>query len=234
VRRFYWRGRNYRLLMLTLGTVLLLFHEARAAAPCNDMPPSKLLIFDIKAADPQIVVLPAKALERQPRNDLVSRHALMQSEVRIVTWFEITHRMIPRDDGSVCDAPIMVRVGFGLDRRTVLLARRAAGNVCLRRVMLAHERAHIQALNEAVDDVIAQRTPDITSGVTALKQSAASDSDAAKLQWQAGLRAIVLEVRQELSDRLHKAVGDADQPSAKADFETACNGALRRLEGQQS
>ena len=221
MRRFYRRCRNYRLLLFALGAVLLLLHEARAAAPCSGMPPSKLLIFDIKAANPQIVVLPAEALERQPQNDLVSRHALMLSEARIVTWFEIAHRMIPRDDGSVCDAPIIVRVGFGFDRRAVLLARRAAGNACLRRAMLEHERAHIQALNEAVDDVIAERTPDITRGVTALKQSAASDSNAAKLQWQAGMRAIVLEIRQELFDRLHKAIAEADQPSAAAALETA-------------
>lgn len=234
MRRFYWRNRHYRLLILTLSAVLLLLHEARATAPCSGMPPSKLLIFDIKAASPQIVVLPAKALERQPQTDLVSRHTLMMSGARIVTWFEIAHRMIPRDDGSVCDAPIMVRVGFGLDRRAVLLARRVAGNACLRRAMLEHERTHIQALNEAVDDVIAQRTPDITRGVTALKQSAARNSDAAKLQWQAGLRAIVLEIRQELVGRLHKAIAETDQPSAAAALEAACNGELRRLEGQQS
>jgi hypothetical protein len=222
------------LLILVFCAALLLFHEARAAMPCSGMPPSKLLIFDIKAANPQIVVLPANALDRQPQTDLVSRHALMKSQVRIVTWFEIVHRVITRDDGSVCDAPIMVRVGFGLDRRAVLLARRAAGNACLRRAMLEHERAHIQALNKAVDDVIAQRTPDITRGVTALKQSEAPDDKAAKLQWQAGLRAIVLEVRQEMFERLHKAIAETDQPSAITTLEKACDGELRRLKGQQS
>ncbi len=71
MRRFYCHGCNYRLLILALGAVLLL-HEAHAAAPCSGLPPSKLLIFDIKAADPQILVLPTKALDRQPQSDLAS------------------------------------------------------------------------------------------------------------------------------------------------------------------
>jgi hypothetical protein len=232
VRRFYRRGCNYRLLILALGAVLLL-HEAQAAAPCTGMPPSKLLIFDIKPADPQIVVLPPEALDRQPPDDLASRHAFMLSDARIVTWFEITHRIIPRDDGSVCDAPVMVRVGFGLDRRIVLLARPAAKNACLRRAMLDHERAHIQALNEVVDDMIARRTADMKRGMVALKQSPAPDGNAATLQWQAGLRAIVMEVRQEMFERLRKAVAETDRPSAIAALQNACGGAVRRLEGQR-
>ncbi len=231
MRRFYGRRCTCQLLMLALGALLL--HKAHAAAPCADMPPSKLLIFDIKPPDPEIIVLPTEALDRQPQGDLASRHALMLSNARIVTWFEIAHRVIPRDDGSVCDAPLTVRVGFGLDRRAVLLARPAAENACLRCTMLDHERAHIQALNEMVDDLIARWTADITRGVTALKETPAPAGDTAKLQWQAGLRAIVMEVRQEMFERLRSALAETDHPSMIAALEDACGGEARKLEGHQ-
>jgi hypothetical protein len=227
-----WNRLSFPLLILAVGAALPL-QEARAAAPCAGLPPSKLQIFDITAPDVQVIMLPAEEIERYPQGDLASRHTFMLSQVRVVTWFEITHRIIPREDGLVCDAPAMVRVGFGFDRRTVLLARPAAKDVCVRQAMLDHEAAHIRALGKVVDDFIDRRTADITRDVTALKATPAPDAAIAKTRWETGLRALVAEARRKLLEDLRAAITKDDQPAALAALENACGGSLRKLEGGQ-
>ena len=233
MRTLFWRHRSFSLLVLVVGAVLLL-QEARAAAPCAGLPPSQLQMFDITAPDVQVITVPAEKIERYPQGDVASRHTPMLSQARVVTWFEIAHRIIPRDDGLVCNAPTMVHIAFGLDRRTVLLASPAAEDACIRQAMLDHEAAHIQALNKVVDDFIDRRTADIAPGVTALKATPAPHADTVKIQWEAGLRAIVLEMRLELLEALQIPITETDRPAALAALGDACGGAVRRLEGHQS
>jgi hypothetical protein len=224
--------RSFPLLVLAVGVVLLL-QEARAAAPCAGLPPSQLQIFDITARDAQVIALPAEAIERYPQGDLTSRHTLMLSVARIVISFDITHQVIPRSDGFVCDAPAVVRVGFGFDRRTVLLASPAAEDVCVRQAMLNHEATHIQALTKVVDDFIDWHTVDITRDVTALKATPAPNAGTVKIQWEAGLRAIVSEMRLDLLKALQTSIAETDRPAALVALGDACGGRLRKLEHHQ-
>ena len=109
-----------------------------AATACANVPPSTLNIYDIKMPTLEEVEVPAAALDRiDPGTALGSRHTLMFTTANAVTLFEIQHRLVPQVDGSVCDAPSLVRIGFGSGRRVAYLARVAAANSCVRQRMLA-------------------------------------------------------------------------------------------------
>ena len=221
------------LLVFLAVSVMLPLQEARAAAACAGMPPSQLQMFDITAREAQVITVPPAKIERYPQGDVASRHTLMLSQARVVTMIEITHRIIPRDDGLVCDAPTMVRIGLGFDRRTVLLGSPAAEDVCVRQIMLDHEAAHAQALTKVVDEFIDRRTADLEQGVTALKATPAPNADTVKRQWEAGVRVVVAAIRQELIEALQTSMAEADRPTALAALEKACGGAVQKLEGHQ-
>jgi hypothetical protein len=224
--------RSKLLLVMTVLGGALLFHEASAAVTCADMPSSQLQIFDIKAPVVHEIEVSKEELTARDRDedDLVSRHTLMLSLNHIATWFDIIHRMIPREGGLVCDAPHSVRMGFGVDQRVVLLARPAAADACVHQAMLAHEAVHAQALNEAVDRFIDQHTEEIRRGVIALKETPAPVEALAKARWEVGLRAMLMSLRPELFAELRAASARTDGSAALATLEDACGGKIRRLE----
>ena len=159
-------------------------------APICRLP--RFQVYDIKASAPEAVEVPAEELERAGQaEDLVSRHTLMLTSSDFVTWFDVTHRVVPRADGSVCDAPSLVRIGFGSSRRFAFLARAAAADVCVRQEMLEHEAAHSRALDEVVDRFIEQQQRTFEHGMATLKQTPAPSEEIAKERWETGLRAIV-------------------------------------------
>jgi hypothetical protein len=216
--------------LLTVGGAFL-FHSAGAATPCTDLPPSTLRIYDIKAAAPAAVEVPAEELDRNREAEgLASRHTLMLSTSDIVSWFEVTHRVMPREDGSFCDAPGLVRMGFGASRRLVFLARKAAEDACVRQKMLEHEAAHTRALDDVVDRFITQQQDNLQRGMTALKQTPAPSESLAKARWEEGLRAIVAAAQQQLITEIQSAIVSIDEPSAIAALEEACGGKIRQLE----
>ncbi len=175
--------------------------------------------------------MPAQELGRDGEiADLVSRHTMMLTASNIVTGFDITDRIVSRRDGSVCDAPSLVRIGFGSSRRFAFLARAAAGNVCVRQQMLDHEAAHNRALEAVVNHFIDRQRSSFQRGVTALKQTAAADAATAKARWIIGLRAMVIEAREQLLTELQAAIASIDAPAALTALEDACDGAIRRLE----
>jgi hypothetical protein len=223
--------RSKLLLVMTILGGAVLFHEASAAVTCADMPSSQLQIFDIKASAVHEIEVSKEELTARDRDeDLVSRHTLMLSLNHIVTWFDIMHRMIPREGGLVCDAPSFVRMGFGVDQRVVLLARPAAADACVHQAMLTHEAVHAQALSEAVDRFIDQHTKEIRRGVIALKETPAPVEALAKARWEVGLRTMMMSLRQELFAELRAASSRTDGSAAIATLEDACGGKIRRLE----
>jgi len=213
--------------MLVLGGALLC-HPAGAVAPCTDLPSSTLRIFDIKASASEAVEVPAEELDRNREAEgLASRHTLMLTLSDIASWFEVTHRVV---DGSVCDAPSLVRMGFGSSRRLAFLAHGAAEDACVRQKMLEHEAAHSRAFDEVVDRFIAEQRDNLQRGMAALKQTPSPSEAVAKARWEEGLRAIVAAARQQLLTEIRSAIVSIDAPSAIAVLEDACGGKIRQLE----
>jgi len=219
------------LFLIVLGAGgCLPFQGAGAVTLCTDLPPSILQVFDLKASAVEELRVPAQELDRNQTADLASRHTMMLTVSNIVTWFDITHRILPRKDRSVCDAPSLVRMGFGSSRRFAFLARSAAEDACVRQQMLEHEAAHTRALEKAIDQFIDRQESNFQRGVTALKQTPAPNVEMAKTRWEIGLRAMVIEARKQLFIELRSATAHIDVPSALAALEDACGGKIRQLE----
>ena len=173
--------------------------------------------------------VPADTLDRLPADELGSRHTLMLTTNALVTLFEITHRIVPQADGSFCDAPSLVRIGFGSARRIVYLARAAADDECVRSALLAHEDDHTRSFNETVDRFITEQKGNLKRGMVALKRTPATSPQLAKARWETGLRAIVAEAKQQLLGDIRAANAEIDNASALAALTDACGGQVRRL-----
>ena len=157
----------------------------------------------------------------------------MVSASDLVTWFDIMHRIVPREDGSVCDAPSLVRMGFGTWSRRVFLTRAAAADPCVRQTLLDHEAAHNRAVEEAVDQFMDRQKRNFQRGLTALKQTPAPDAETAELRWEQGLRIMVVDARLRLFAAIRVAWTQADEPFALAALENACGGKVRAIRGAQ-
>lgn len=219
--------------LLAVGGALL-FHQASAATLCTDLPPSTLRVYDLKAPVLEEVTVPAAELAGLSNaGDLASRHTLMLTVSNVVAWYTIRHRLVPRDDGLVCDAPGLVRMGFGSSRRHAFLARAAAGNSCVREAMLSHEAAHTHALNDVVDRFIDRHGSDFQRGMVALKLTPAPNPETAMARWETGLRIILTEAKRQLLDEIRTASAYIDEPSALTALEDACGGKIRQLEDRR-
>jgi hypothetical protein len=201
-----------------------------AAATCADLPPSTLNVYDIKMPAPEKMEVPSAALERiKPDDALGSRHTLMFTTADIVTLFEIQHRLVPQANGSVCDAPSLVRIGFGSGRRVAYLARAAAADACVRQRMLAHEEDHNRRFNTTVDRFIAEQNGNLQSAVTALKQTPAPNAALAKARWETGLRSLLAAQTRQLEKQIRAANAALDDGPTLAALADACGGTIRRL-----
>jgi hypothetical protein len=215
------------ILLLVLGGAVL-FQRAAAATLCTNLPSSTLQVLDIKASGVGEASVSAEELDRhiQPE-DLVSRHPRMLSFSDFVAWFDIVHRIVVRDDGSVCDAPSLVRMGFGASQRHVLFGPDVAGNPCMRQHMLDHEADHAGAFNDVVDRFIDRNRSLFQNGMKALKQTPAPSTEIARARWETGMRLILAEAKQQLLAELRSAIVQIDAPSAVTDLEKACGGKYR-------
>jgi hypothetical protein len=227
-----FRSGHYVIFMLLLPiTGACLTRVAAAAAACADLPPSTLRVYDIKVPVLEELRVPADALDRMPSTEeLGSRHTLMLTMNDLVTLFEITHRIVPQADGSFCDAPSLVRIGFGSGRRIAYLARAAADDECVRHTMLAHEDDHTRRFNETVDRFIAMQTGYLERGMGTLKRMPAASAQLAKARWETGMRAIVAEAKRQLLSELRAANAEIDTAPALAALSNACDGKVRRLQ----
>jgi hypothetical protein len=221
---------NLSLVLLAIGGVLF-FHQAGAATLCTGLSPSILRVYDIKAPTVEEVEVPAEELDRNGQaGSPMSRHTLMLTVSEVATWFDITHRIVPRPDGSVCDTPSLVRMGFGSARRLAFLARDVGKDACVRQKMLDHEAAHNRAFDEVVHRFIDQHKSDFQRGVVALKETPAPNPDTAMMRWETGLRIILAAAKRELLDEIQAASAHIDEPSTLAALEDACGGKIRQME----
>jgi hypothetical protein len=227
-----FRSGHYVIFMLLLAiTGACLTRVAAAASACADLPLSALRVYDIKMPVLEELRVPADALNRMPSTDeLGSRHTLMLTTNELVTLFEIRHHIVPQADGSLCDAPSLVRIGFGSSRRTAYLARAAAADECVRRMLLAHEDDHTRRFDATVDRFIAQQTGNLKRGLVALKHMPAASAQLAKARWESGLRALVAEAKRQLLSELRAAIAETDTAPALAALTDACGGKVRQLQ----
>jgi hypothetical protein len=193
------------------------------------MPASTLQIYDIKA--PVAEEMAVDALDRVRRDgDLVSRHTLMLTMSDLVVAFDIKHRMVPQADGTVCDAPSFVRIGFGSTRRIALYERAAVADPCVRQEMQEHEADHARTLNDVVDRFIDAQQGRLELGMIALKQTPAPNAAIAKARWEAGLKVILDKVKEQLLIDIRNASIPLDAPDAIDALENACDGKIREIE----
>ena len=224
------RGRAACAALLLAVFGALVAHSAGAAEACAALPPSILRVYDIKVPALEELWVPAEELDRaQPADGLAPRHTMMLTSSDLVVLFEITHRIVPQADGSVCDAPSLVRIGLGLSRRVAYLASIAAADACVRQAMLAHEAAHTRLLNETVDRFIDQQQADLRRGMRALKETPAPTAAIAKARWEGGLRALVVEAKRQLLVAARIAGAAVDDVPALAALADACAGKIRQL-----
>lgn len=223
-------GRFAFLAVLAMAGVSTAAASARASE-CADLPPSTLRLFDIRVSMPEVKSVPAATLDRIPQEDqLGSHHTLMLTGADVVTLFEIRHRFVPQADGSVCDAPSLVRIGFGAGRRVAYLARKAAADECVRKTMLAHEEAHNRGFNETIDRFIDQEKGEFQRGMLALKRMSAPSAAIAKARWEAGLVTIIAGAKRQLLSEVRAANARTDGGPALAALDEACGGKIRQLQ----
>lgn len=217
--------------LLLAMVAMMMARTADAATSCVNLPPSTLRLYDIKVPVLEEKRVPAAALDRVALNDaLGSRHTMMLTTEDVVSIFRITHRIIPQPDGSVCDAPSEVNIGLGSGRRTVYLARDVADDPCVHRQMIAHADAHAQSFNAAVDRFIDDHRDILARGMTTLKESPAKTPGVARERWEAGIRAIVGEMRRQLLEELRRARATTDDAPSLAALADACGGKIRQME----
>ena len=228
----FYRGPSLVIAVFLLSAVALPFH-AVAADACTNLPPSKLQVYYTRANGFEEEMAAAADLDRRiPPDALASQHTMMLTLSTLLSWFDIEHRIIKRDDGSVCNAPVLVRMGFGSTKRKIILAEPLANDACVRRQIRDHENAHAQAFDRTVDRFIDDRKPDFERGMKALKQTAAPSAEVAATRWYEGLQAIVGEAKQQLIEELREASAQVDDPSILAALEAACGGKIKELEGR--
>jgi hypothetical protein len=206
-----------------------------SAADCAHLPASTLRIHDIRLPVPEVFRVPADTLDRiLPEDQLGSRHTLMFTTANVVTVTEIRHRIVPQTDGSVCDAPSLVRIGVGAGRRAAYLERDAAADECVRQEMLAHEEAHNRSFNETVDRFIEQRATEFRQGMVALKQMPTPSAQVAKTRWEAGLHAMIVEAMPQLLRQIRAADARIDDVPTLTALSQSCGGKIRQLQEESN
>ena len=215
------------LVLLGRGTVV----PAAAAEPCQNLPASEFQVLVGKADSVDVArVMTGDITRASGLGDVISQHTMMLTGSNVVAWFDIAHRIIPERDGSVCDAPTLIRMAFGVKQRFALLGMPAADNDCARKAMLEHEAAHNGAVNDAIETFVADHTPDFSRMVIALKYTPSQNRATAELRWEEGLKMVLNSAKKDLLFELADTLTLVDSTSKIAALEGACGGLLRRLE----
>lgn len=200
---------------------------------CANMPPSKLLIYNIDMPEAEEELAPAASLARAAdKTDVVARHTMAVFTRNVVGQVRIRHREVPQSGGKVCNAPETVKIGFGSTSRKLIIADVVAGNACARRELIEHEKAHSIAFNAAVDRFIDDNGTSLREGMAALKKMPADTFQGATAMWDSGLRLILDRATVPLLTKLGDANSAVDTPAVLKALGEACEGALRRFENR--
>ena len=205
--------------------------SAHATLLCENLPPSRLLVYDIKAPEPKETIVPLAELAREPPPAAIAfQHNSMTTVTDLVSYYEIAHRIFSQPNGAVCDSPETVRIGLGASRRYIWMSKGVARDTCVHRALLDHEADHARAFDAAVEGFIDRKRLDFEAAMKALKQTPSPTPEISKTRWNRGVRIFVAEAKQQLLADLRKANAKVDEPEVLAPLETACGGRLRALE----
>ena len=204
--------------------------NAVASDLCTGLPASTLQVLDAKPSGLVEQKVPAEHLDQSLPSEIIgARHTTMLSTSNVIAFFEIKHRMMPRADGSVCDAPELVRIGFGSSQRIAFLTQPAADDPCVRQVMLNHEAVHAGVFGSTVHGFIDEKRAAFERGMKALKQTPAPSAEIASARWNEGLQLIVNEAKEQLMMDLRAANAQVDRPSVLVALAAACGGKIGGL-----
>jgi hypothetical protein len=216
-------------LALTIGPLFAI--HAAAAELCNNLPPSRLELYDIKTPPVDERTVDAAQLEGlSSSNPASSFHTMMVTTHDVAVFFEIIHRIIPTTGGQFCDAPELVRIVVGFPKRTAYFARQAAQDSCTRAALLAHEADHRRADAEALTRLLNAKQEYISASVAALKRTPLPNPDVAAARWEEHLRAVLENVRQDFLAEEPQINASVDTPSALRQIENACGGKVKKME----
>jgi hypothetical protein len=204
---------------------------AAAAEPCSNLPPSRLEVYDIKTPPVDERAVDPGELDRLSSSSPASSfHTMMLTTHDVAMVFEIIHRIVPTTGGLFCDAPELVRIAVGFPKRTAYFVRQAEQDSCIRAAMLAHEVDHRKADAEALSRLLNAKQEYISASVVALKRIPLPSPDVAVARWEASLRAVIENVRQDFLAEEAKINATVDTPAALQRIENACGGKLKRIE----
>jgi hypothetical protein len=216
-------------LALTIGPLFAI--HAAAADLCNNLPPSRLEVYDIKTPPVDELAVDAGELDRLGSSDPASSfHTMMVTTHDVAIFFEIAHRVIPTTGGQFCDAPELVRIVVGFPKRTAYFARQAAQDTCIRAAMLAHEADHRRADAAAITKLLNAKQEYISASVAALKRIPMPSPEVAVARWEMSLRAVLEIVKQDFLAEEPQINASVDTPEALRRLENACGGKLKQIE----
>jgi hypothetical protein len=223
-------GRNLMMQLLLLLSLEL--SVARADPLCTNLPASTLEISMIKAekVEERIVAnerfeamasFESDAVEGKP-NQLTSRSSLMISMIGLIASFDITHQMLSRHDGTVCDSPVAVHLSFGTIQRTIIMPREVAADRCLKRLALRYESDRVEAAQKVVIRFVDDQTEDYQTVMHQLKMVPAANADLAIRRWNMVLGNMVDTARRQLTDDIRSAVARIDNVAPRARSSDEC------------
>lgn len=202
-----------------------------AANNCQNLPPTTLEIYTIKAPTVEERKISAEQLGKSPAEDLMFRHSMMVTGSDLVAISHVRHRVVSEDNGPRCYAPERVRLGFGSSRRLAFLEHSAADDHCVRREMLNHEMVHNKVFDNTVELFIDDQRDSFQQQLKALKQTPVPGSEAAMTVWNETMQAIVLQAKEQLLTDLRIASIKVDTPASLSALEAACGGKLQLQQG---
>ena len=201
---------------------------AAARSGCGSvLPPSNLQLLDIRTVHVTVTVAPRASIEQVA---VLTAHPLMAIETDVASWFRVDHRVVGGAGDVYCAAPTEVRFGLGHSRRQVHLIPEAAGDLCVRDVLLAHEADHNQADEALLTALLKQEESFLGAGFNALKHTPMKDADEAAAGFEAAGQAIVEEVTERFRIAKRRLWQQMDSPAELARLRQACSGKVGRLE----
>ena len=202
---------------------------ARADDVCVNLPTSSLGMFAIKmdkveeqiVSEQQfrIIAQSAKDGVRGDVDQLPSRDALILGTSSFITSFYIVHRLIRRDDGTICDSPIEVQLFFGPAQWTLVMPRGLTANQCTRRLVLQLEADQEKAVQNVVAHFITDQASNYYMLMRMLKTIPAPNAELAIQRWNTALTLVVGDARRRLAEDIRSAIAHVynETPDVRSD-----------------
>lgn len=152
---------------------------------------------------------------------------------KIGTEVAIVPRILEIHDGTelaYCNAPTLVRVGFGVLGRKVFLMDEAAAVPCVRNALLNHAAEHSRALDAEIEAFIQRWQQALDAWLRELTQTPAPDRAPALKAFQSGLAAFLFNMVTQFKAEVEHVRKGVDTPSRLEKLRNSCGGLVRQIE----